>query len=89
MESLSEHSGLSPDEARELVFVLVGKGEVAGRYDPENDEFISLSAAQALRELKSDGPTLYKCIHCGSPLPRGLLAGDSVTCDSCGQVNEG
>ncbi len=89
MGSLSQHSGMTPDEARELVFVLVGKGEVAGRYDPDSDEFISLVAAQTARELISDGPTIHLCQFCNSPLPRALSAGDRIVCESCGQVNEG
>ncbi|MDF1538540.1 MAG: hypothetical protein P1Q69_06525 [Candidatus Thorarchaeota archaeon] len=89
MDSLSQHCGVSPDEARELVFVLVGKGEVAGRYDPDSDEFISLVAVQTARELRSDGPTVHQCQYCSSPLSRALTAGDRLVCESCGQVNEG
>jgi len=89
METLSQHSGMSSDDTRELVFVLVGKGEVAGRYDPDSDEFISLSAVQTAKKLRSDGPRVQQCQYCNSPLPRALSFGDRLVCESCGQVNEG
>jgi hypothetical protein len=89
MEKLSGYSEMSVDDTRDLVFVLVGKGEVQGRYDPDTDDFISLSAAQTAKSLRSDGPTVQKCQHCGSPLPRILATSERFTCQSCGMVNEG
>lgn len=89
MDKLAEYTDLDADSSRELVFVLVGKGEVEGRYDPENDEFISLSAVQTAKELRSDGPTVHQCQYCGKPLPRALTTGERYVCESCGQINEG
>ncbi|MCK5150696.1 MAG: hypothetical protein KAQ65_02595 [Candidatus Thorarchaeota archaeon] len=89
MEKLSEYSEMSVDDTRDLVFVLVGQGEVEGRYDPDTDDFISLSAVQTAKSLRSDGPRIQKCQHCGSPLARVLTTGERFTCQSCGMVNEG
>ncbi|MHA2426397.1 MAG: hypothetical protein ACXAEF_16530 [Candidatus Thorarchaeota archaeon] len=89
MEKLSEYSEMSVDDTRDLVFVLVGQDEVEGRYDPDTDDFISLSAAQTAKELRSDGPQIQRCQHCGSPLPRVLVTGDRYTCQNCGMVIEG
>ncbi|MFW9848475.1 MAG: hypothetical protein ACFFF4_05000 [Candidatus Thorarchaeota archaeon] len=89
MEKLSGYTNMSVDETRELVFVLVGQGDVEGRYDPDSDDFISLSAVQTVKELRSDGPIMQRCQHCGSPLPRVLVTGERFTCQSCGSVNSG
>jgi hypothetical protein len=89
MEKLSEYSEVSVDDTRDLVFVLVGQGEVEGRYDPETDDFISLSAALTAKELQSGGPQIQRCQQCGSPLPRVITTGERFTCQNCGMVNEG
>jgi hypothetical protein len=89
MEKLAGYTQMSVDDTRDLVFVLVGKGDVEGRYDPDTDDFISLSAAQTAKELRSDGLKMQRCQHCASPLPRVLVTGDRLTCENCGMVNEG
>ncbi len=89
MEKLSEYSEVSVDDTRDLVFVLVGQGEVEGRYDPDTDDFISLSAVQTVKELRSEGPQMQRCKQCGSPLPKILVVGERFTCQSCGKVNIG
>jgi hypothetical protein len=89
MQELTGYTGMSPDDTRELVFALVGKGDVAGRFEPGTDEFISLEAVQTAQALKSTGPEVQRCSYCGSPLPRALTTGERFTCPACGQVNEG
>ncbi len=88
MNKLMPYSGLPIDETRELVFELVGSGAVTGRFDPDTDEFISLDAVQAAALMRSEGPTMQQCQHCGKPFPKALMPGESCTCESCGQVNE-
>ncbi len=89
MQELTGYTGMSLDDTRELVFALVGKGDAAGRYEPQTDEFISLDAVQTAQALKSTGPEVQRCNYCGNPLPRALTTGERFTCPACGQVNEG
>ncbi|MFW9919476.1 MAG: hypothetical protein ACFFED_07740 [Candidatus Thorarchaeota archaeon] len=89
MEDLTQYTNMTLEETRELVFLLVGEGKVAGRYEAQTDEFISLEATQTIKELRSDEVKMQKCRHCGKPLPRILVAGDRHTCEACGNVNEG
>lgn len=89
MQDLTGYTGMSLDDTRELVFALVGKGEAAGRYEPNSDEFISLDAVQTAEALKSDRPEVQRCYYCGSPLPRLLEKGEQIKCASCGHVNQG
>lgn len=88
MDRLTPYSGLPIDETRELVFELVGSGAVTGRFDPDTDEFISLDAVQAAALMRSEGPVIQQCQHCGKPFPKALMPGESYTCESCGQVNQ-
>jgi hypothetical protein len=88
MESLLPYSDLPVDKTRELVFELVGSGAVAGRFEPESDEFISLDAVQAAKEMRAEGPAVRLCAFCGKPIPRVLMPGERYTCESCGQVNQ-
>jgi hypothetical protein len=88
MDRLTPYSGLPIDDTRELVFELVGSGAVTGRFDPETDEFISLNAVQAATLMRSEGPIIQLCQHCGKPFPRVLMPGESYTCESCGQFNQ-
>ncbi|MHA1935564.1 MAG: leucine-rich repeat domain-containing protein [Candidatus Thorarchaeota archaeon] len=86
---LTKYSESSEDETRDLVFELVADGKVAGRFDPQTDEFVSLDAAEAAKRMQSEGPKESLCFYCGKPLSRTLVAGDKVVCDSCGTVNTG
>lgn len=88
MENLVPYSELPIDDTRKLVFELVGSGAVAGRFDPESDEFISLDAVQAARVMQSEGSLMRQCVFCGKPFPRALMPGESHTCESCGRVNQ-
>jgi hypothetical protein len=88
MDRLMPYSALAIDETRELVFELVGSGAVTGRFDPDTDEFISLNAVQAATLMRSEGPIIQQCQHCGKPFPKALMPGESYTCESCGQVNQ-
>jgi len=89
IEELTQYTNLTVEETRELVFLLVGEGKVAGRYEAATDEFISLEAAQTIRELRPEGSGIQKCKHCGKPLPRVLVMGERFTCEACGSTNEG
>ena len=88
MEKIMPYSELSIDETRKLVFELVGSGAVAGRFEPESDEFISLDAVQAAKVMRSEGPLMRQCPFCGKPLPRVLMPGEHHTCEGCGQISQ-
>ncbi len=89
IEELTAYSEMPIDATKQLVFELVGEGELSGRFDPRTDEFISLDAIRAAKELRSDGPVIHYCVHCHKSLPHMLIPGDTYRCESCGTVNQG
>jgi len=89
MVDLTKYSEISEEDTRELVFALVGAGEVSGRFNPSTDEFVSADAAEVSRQLRSNGTHVAKCQHCGKPLQKLLASGEEFLCPSCGSLNIG
>ncbi len=89
MVDLTKYSEISEEDTRELVFDLVGAGEVSGRFNPSTDEFVSADAAEVSRQLRSNGTHVAKCQHCGTPLQKLLASGEEFLCPSCGTLNIG
>ncbi len=89
MANLTKYSEISEEDTRELVFDLVGAGEVSGRFNPSTDEFVSADAAEVSRKLKSNGTHVARCQHCGTPLQKLLASGEEFLCPSCGTLNIG
>ncbi len=87
--NLTKYSEISEEDTRELVFDLVGAGEVSGRFNPSTDEFVSADAAEVSRKLKSNGIHVARCQHCGTPLQKLLASGEEFVCPSCGTLNIG
>ena len=89
ISELAKYSGESIDSTRNMLFELIGDNLVSGRFDPVEDEFISAEAAAASREIKSESPSLARCMYCGKSLGRALISGEEFRCPSCSMVNVG
>lgn len=89
MANLTKYSEISEEDTRELVFDLVGAGEVSGRFNPSTDEFVSADAAEVSSKLRSKGTHVARCQHCGTPLQKLLASGEEFLCPSCGTLNIG
>lgn len=89
MEELTSYSGLDIDVTRNVVFELIADDQVSGRFNSKTDSFVSVSAASASREIRSDHQSVARCMYCGNPLEKALKSGDEVKCPSCGIINIG
>ena len=89
MKELTAYSNLDIDVTRNIVFEMIADDQVSGRFNSKTDSFVSVSAASASREIRSDHQSIAKCMYCGKPLEKALKSGDEVKCPSCGIINIG
>ncbi|MHA1781329.1 MAG: hypothetical protein ACTSYL_10775, partial [Candidatus Thorarchaeota archaeon] len=79
MTELSEILNLPTDVVRRATLFLIASGEIKGVFDKDTDEFTSMSASEAGRELRRDATAeldLPRCPNCGAPFTRSFVVGD-------------
>ena len=92
MRELSDLLELPVDQVRRLTLRLIAAGSIVGAFDRSMDEFVSVSASEVGRELRSDDSILKEipnCPHCGAPFARQIGIGETVHCDNCGKTFSG
>ncbi|MHA1638326.1 MAG: hypothetical protein ACTSUO_00995 [Candidatus Thorarchaeota archaeon] len=87
MNELADILKIPVDQVRRTTLKLIGTEAVSGTFDRRSDEFTSIDASEAGRELREDAMDAFalpRCPNCSAPLSKPLVAGETMECPNCG-----
>lgn len=79
IEMLAQKTGLKESRTRRLLLKGIAKHRLEGFFDRTSGEFV-------VEQSRSQELNIDKCPHCGAPIDRVFLSGDTVKCPSCNRL---